>query len=564
MILTIIDTAGIQDYIFHTNKLQQIVGASYLINCASREWVRDALDEAGLKHNIQHFDDRKEDERNIPVFSDARIETASIQAELIYAGGGNTLLLFENLKTAEQFTRYLTRRIIRDAPGLRLVISHSHDFDWENEALGGEQGVLQHGFMQMTKRKSSPQPVTSEPGWGVTVECSFSALPCVDIDKGRAISAEVQAKLEAETPGFNRLKDLISFRQYLEPLRNFDDLGRSEGEKSLLAVVHADGNRMGKRVSAIQNRYSSAVDNRECVQALRAFSLSIQRAAIHALQSTVDAMIAATDQEGKIICGEIEILEDRLPFRPLVFGGDDLTFVCDGRLGLSLAAYYLKAAAEQKLSDGGKLICRAGVAIVKTHYPFARAYGLAEELCQSAKKIIADIKNDLEKSLELSGAQISTVNPEVAAIDWHFALTGVLDSLDTIREREYSNKTGMLTMRPLAIVRSIEFEGEQEVPEFDSDWRTWQTFIELVDSFKNDERWANRHNKVKAFRQVLREGQEPVKHFCINYNAALPAISGRRVDRGWVGDHCAYFDPIEALDVFIPLAEPQVQQEVQG
>jgi hypothetical protein len=26
-----------------------------------------------------------------------------------------------------------------------------------------------------------------------------------------------------------------------------------------------------------------------------------------------------------------------LPFRPIVFGGDDVTFICDGRLGLSLA-----------------------------------------------------------------------------------------------------------------------------------------------------------------------------------------------------------------------------------
>lgn len=33
MSLTIIDTTGIQDYIFNTNKLRHIVGASFLVNC---------------------------------------------------------------------------------------------------------------------------------------------------------------------------------------------------------------------------------------------------------------------------------------------------------------------------------------------------------------------------------------------------------------------------------------------------------------------------------------------------------------------------------------------------
>ena len=30
------------------------------------------------------------------------------------------------------------------------------------------------------------------------------------------------------------------------------------------------------------------------------------------------------------------------PLRPIVFGGDDLTFVCHGRIGLALAARYLQ------------------------------------------------------------------------------------------------------------------------------------------------------------------------------------------------------------------------------
>ena len=43
--LTVVDTTGIQDYIFGTNQLKQNVGASYLVDCATRKWVVESLPE---------------------------------------------------------------------------------------------------------------------------------------------------------------------------------------------------------------------------------------------------------------------------------------------------------------------------------------------------------------------------------------------------------------------------------------------------------------------------------------------------------------------------------------
>ena len=37
-------------------------------------------------------------------------------------------------------------------------------------------------------------------------------------------------------------------------------------------------------------------------------------------------------------------------------------------------------------------ISARGVAVVKSHYPFARAYDLAEELCASAKKRVKELR----------------------------------------------------------------------------------------------------------------------------------------------------------------------------
>lgn len=549
MILTIIDTTGIQDYIFNTNKLRQIVGASYLVNCASRDWVKWALEQAGYSHNILNLDGKSPAE----VFDLSRqIEAGNVDAEVIYAGGGNTLILFTEQAQAENFTKILTCKMLVDAPGLRLVIAHQ-PFDWKNNALGGPDGILQKGFVALAERKAASPPVTWEPGMGVTLECAFSGLPAVTEASGRPLSAEVLAKLDAENNGHERLMNLVSFQGFREPPRELDELGQSEGEKSLLAVVHTDGNAMGNRMDKIRHPFTMPSQNRDCVNTQRDFSLSIQFAAIRALQMTIDILIKNVKDDE--IGGKIEITKERLPFRPIIFGGDDLTFVCDGRLGLSLAATYLNAAAEQPLADGKPLFCRAGVAIVKVNYPIARAYALSEELCGSAKKLIHKKEQDLQTALrdERRGRTIQEFH--LAAMDWHFSTTSLLDELDDIRAREYTADTGSLTMRPVSIKERIEISDQQPAPELDLDWRTWDIFLQVLNEFLTSDDWGGKHNKVKALRQALRGGRASVKQFCTNYSIDLPPIPGVKPDGGWVNNNCAYFDAIEAMDVLVQLKE---------
>ena len=50
-----------------------------------------------------------------------------------------------------------------------------------------------------------------------------------------------------------------------------------------------------------------------------------------------------------------------------------LSFVM-GRLGLELAAMYLEALENDPIADGEDIKACAGICVVKTHYPFARAY----------------------------------------------------------------------------------------------------------------------------------------------------------------------------------------------
>jgi hypothetical protein len=236
------------------------------------------------------------------------------------------------------------------------------------------------------------------------------------------------------------------------------------------------------------------------------------------------------------------------PFRPLVFGGDDVTFVCNGQLGLSLATIYMNAfteATRKWIEDfqGRGIHTGAGVCIVKVHYPFRRAYDLSEALAKSAKR---HLKDDRSKA---------------SALDWHISSTGLSGSLSAIRAQEYEirdredrERTRSLLMRPVRMRHA-------------SEWRAWEDFNRFVAAFNYDERWAGRRNKLKAFREALRAGEAAVKEFlAINtftdatesptqsqqLKERLPAPVNAQwrhlCESGWEANRCVYFDAIEAMD----------------
>lgn len=519
--LTVVDTKGIQSYIFGTNSLRQNVGASYLMDCATRYWVVDCLPKP---HNVINID-AAPDER----LSSQKIEEVGLSAELLYAGGGNAVILFDSRGSAVEFTRRLTRKALQEAPGLEIALVHK-GFDWETDRL---KDVLRQAMDTLAERKADQSASTPRLGLGVTAACVYTGLPAVDIEPNEKhlISAEVKAKIEAAEKANERLEKILDLKDYKIP-RDFENFGRTRGESSYIAIVHTDGNQMGERIKNYTNQHSST--NRNLIAAQRDFSNSIEKTALEVLKKATALLVdcVRTDDKGnKKIADTIELRENNIPFRPIVFGGDDMTFVCDGRLGLALTAFYLREFSKRELADEKPAYCRAGVAVVKTRFPFARGYALAEELCASAKKRITELRD-----LREDGA---------TAMDWHFAAGGLLDDLEAVRKREYTVQGGnLLYMRPV----SLSYDAKE--------WRSWTTFERIVQEFKR-EPWKDRRNKVKALREILRTGSgDTVQYFLNVYGLTeLPSIPEmpEMKTRGWQGGHCGYFDAIEAMDFYIPL-----------
>ena len=510
MRLTLIDTTGIQAYVFGSNRLREILGASHLVDSATGKWINECAQSNG---NIND----------------------GAACETVYCGGGNALLIFKDKASEESFIRVYSRKVLCDAPGLKIAIE-SIDFDWSKDAIGGKGNKLQELQQKMQKAKQSLPATNPLLGLSVTTQCRSTGLPANRIARVAGedfpASHETLAKLDASHNAKERLNKLVPPGEIYHYPDDLDDLGRSHGEHSFIGIVHADGDGMGKRVKAVieNHSYSEASSNRAFIKKLSDFSTKLEKAATNALQKTINKLIGAIDgDEIKDEDISIKLKEETiLPFRPIVFGGDDVTFVCDGRLGVSLAVEYMKEFEQEtdtlmKEYEGKATAC-SGIALVKSHFPFSRAYELAEDLCKNAK--------NYKKKESLSSS----------CLDWHFAGSGLNSSLSVLRNREYQTAHGSLTLRPLSLNRSQP---------------SWETVLNGIFAFRG-EGWHGRRNKLKTLREVLRAGPDAVQEFITHYNenAPLPeidpSISSWKTS-GWHGHQCGYYDAIEMVDWHVNL-----------
>jgi len=565
-ILTLLEAAGIQEYIFGSNQLAQNIGASELVTLSTTKWIVDKLNEIldPDRHNVKWGD-------NGVIYKDT-VPEDGWDAEVVYAGGGNSMILFTREETAKLFAEKLTLHLLQHARGLQLVVAHQ-DFKYEAQPLSEVHNELRG---KVAKRKLNRPFSIPLLGLGVTASCVYTGLPAIGLDAEkdvvgesaakkvksfdddyipRLISRTVADKLHEEREGKERLHSILpQVRKHgYEFIYNFDELG-SKDDSSYIAVIHADGNQIGKRFEKMAKDHPSSIDNDTYIATLRTFSETMQAKSKRALGATVDYLFSSLEMgdDREKFGGVVPIPTTKngnrlLPFRPIVFGGDDVTFVCDGRLGLDLATKYLKEFTRPNSPEGdlygGEVFARAGVAVVKTHYPFSRAYDLAEQLAQQAKNDIDDLKM-------IESDDVATVPNSATVIDWHFATTGMMFDITEVRNREYAD--GKLLMRPLL----IEENGNT--------WRHWTNFTSIVTEFQKETgEWAGKRNKIKALRDALRGGKTAVSLFLTNYGLGdLPAISeaGDSVRReGWVNednsDRCAYFDAIEATDYFVSLKD---------
>jgi len=495
----LLDVTGIQAYVFGSNKLKENLGASFLVENGYKDFLRKAAESVvGDKKELDRWQDETDK---------FYIKEPDIEMEVGYIGGGNALLFFkdQDQNKAEQFIKEWSRRLLLETPGLSTAVA-IEKIDLDNP----QQGVIDI-FKELNKNKFTHHPQVTLPRHGITTECprtGLSAESWSDEDK-KHISFVAASKLNHTESAHEMFKDAFKdvLNDYEFP-KDLEKLGQSKGE-SHIAIVHIDGNGMGKRFMEC-----------ETIQALRNLSVSLRQATEKTMKLLLEQIIVDYDyyQNPK----NFKLEPKTFPIRPIILGGDDVTFVTDAKLGVYFAEKFIEAFVEQKVSDDKPLSACAGVAITKTKYPFYRGYKLAEQLCHSAKEKAKEGKDE-------------------SWLDFHIAYGGFSGELSEIRRRHYTVKTGDLCYRPYRICPE-----KQDA----------QSFSEFKKGMKElDDKWPR--NKQKELREVLSLGEEATKQFIKemeNRGNSLPNIPGYHSfkNSGWDGKKTPYFDMLELMELYCP------------
>jgi len=416
-----IETSGNQAYIFASNRLRQNVGASELVLRSCSQWVLEAVE--GITRRKLWAPSVEERTRRLrdPALN-PRLGEGGNPVEVVTATSGSACLLVQDPSCGRRIVEAVTRRALREAPGLAVAGAVV-----EMEDRRGFQAAFRCADAGLSRLRSClPAPETRFRQLPIVDRCRTTGLPAAsyDVPFGKEppepLSAVARAKLAASklTPPRLRAESWIEHRDRLG--RSLAELERAleQAQERWLAVIHIDGNGLGTLFGGL----GQAPLDRDRVEAIRWVSTGLERVAVRAFDRALRAAVAAWEREhGKDAHADLLVV-------PLVVGGDDLTVVCEGSLAMAFTVAYLRGFEAVGVDELGELLkavgappltASAGVALIKPHYPFHAAYDLAEQLTESAKLV----KHHA---------------PGRSALDVHLHLDTTDADLDRIRRRRRS------------------------------------------------------------------------------------------------------------------------------
>ncbi|MCD8104836.1 MAG: hypothetical protein LUF35_07535 [Lachnospiraceae bacterium] len=285
--LVIVEVSQKQAYIFSSNKLRDNISRSAVIaHVTSAEYFGEAA--AG-------YYERKQNE--------------------VYCGGGHAILQFDDAEQAKGFIRAVTLDVKKRFPGLELFAT-IHECDQEPAAK--DIFLL---IQKLERKKSVRRASFAQGSFGVeATDSSTRSVKEPKINGKKAVVPSLEKDFGEIPSGFAKAWE-------------FENLGASKNESSFIAVVHVDGNAMGKRVEQIRERYGDH-PWAEYSDILKQFSESIDRD----FKSTfveLCQVVAEKIHDGKL--GEIELRTAQngdyyFPVRRVITEGDDICFVTEGKL----------------------------------------------------------------------------------------------------------------------------------------------------------------------------------------------------------------------------------------
>ena len=400
--LAMYDVRGKQEYIYRGRRIQEIIGASAIIRDVFSDYLfpaarkvrnrkRDLGDaEAIYMYNRETLEgfSREDFERRM------RGEDGGYIGEVVYDGGGNFLVLYKDKKTCIEVNKIFTRSLMEHTHTLKVLCTILEGLDFSRYEEDRRKLYERHQKNENTE--SVIYPVNS--------------LPVVQVDPLTSRPLSVKRMVPGgREDGMEKmsLERAAKYDKYREEAQRqgeaagekiLDRIVTERGRESLLAVIYIDGNNMGAQV---QECLKGKESYEECITELRRFSGEIQK---NYVDDRIEAINTMLDQKYQDVSYKKR--------RTIVSAGDEMTVICNARDALDVIKAYFQNMPEECSSCGG-------IAIFHSHAPYADAYRLAEECCESGKSWM--------KKEKLKHACL---------IDFHYCQGGMGISLKQIRNKE--------------------------------------------------------------------------------------------------------------------------------
>lgn len=354
---------GIQGFIFQTDKLREIVGASNLVEEICTTFFKECVGNNNFKSE-----------------------------NLIIGAAGNIKYLFEDKAACEHLVYYFPKAVMQKATGIAIsqaVVEVEGDFKYEHlEVLD---------IRLNTQRNKPANPLNL--GLMITERARRTGNPAVAWnDEGTIDLAQKQkhkASNDAEQNLISKISEGVNLNRATFP---FEISDISNG-KNWIAVVHADGNNLGQILRKLSSNISGDIQ-----KAFREFSVALDKSTREATKLAFEEVFVNVIKESTD--------KSKIPFRPVLLGGDDLTLIIRGDLALDFTRRYLEHFEKRTkanfasfvqtynlglLLQNGLTAC-AGIAYIKTNYPFHYGVALSESLCKQAKRVARGINSETSPS----------------------------------------------------------------------------------------------------------------------------------------------------------------------
>lgn len=493
--LTIMEVSQKQAYIFASKELKNNIANSETI-----EWVMSS----------EYFE---------TIVSDKEIYNK--EDNYVYSGGGHVVLEFSDKNRAFSFVKIITSTIRQEYPGIE-VFAKTQEYD-ESVDAGKNVKLL---TAALEKKKSLRDAAFHQGSFGVEVIDSNTLKPLLACDE------EKKNKIKLDT-----IDNCVEENGYRNAY-SFQDLGGTKHDSNFIAVVHIDGNAMGKRVEQLYEENKDLAWNDYKVK-LDEFSTKIDSDFKSAYKTMVKKVATNLNEKEKGLGKKLSLKNNYFPVRRIITAGDDICFVSEGRIGIECAVEFIKS-----LNKLGYHAC-AGIAIVHQKYPFYRAYELAELLCSNAKRFGA--------SLSADGTGF-----DISCVDWHIEFGEVKDSLEEIRNQyvtlDAENQNRYLHMRPYIVNASDDILAKEKI-------RRYKHFKAIIcKMLNNEDKYAN--SRLKGLRSVLKKGEVETKHYLKFHkiNSIVEDFAGDINESGETFvttadgiSRSVLFDAIELMDTYIEL-----------